>query len=183
MTFKVVHVRHRAGAPTKPILDLTKAAPRPIKVLSAKPNAPEKPKPEAKEDKPAPLYIPAAPDGPPIAADLSEGHRKIKGGPLQNPLTDKQVEILDRVIRAAGNGDPKTLGLRLVLSASEDEHAAAWPIGLLSKGLRLSGRPIEGDAVHKVAMGCRTSRYRDMAANALVLLNEKIEAAKAVPSA
>jgi len=71
----------------------------------------------------------------------------------------------------------------LVLAASEDELTASWPIGLLSKALHVSGRHTEGDAVHMVAQGCRVSRYRDMAAAALVLLNEKIEAAKTVTSA
>jgi hypothetical protein len=180
MTFKVVHVRQRGGASAKRVVDLTKTAPKTLARMS-----PEKPKPpEAKpEPKQECLYITAAPDGPPIAADLPEKLRKIEGGPVQKPLTDKQLEVLDRITQKAGEGHPKTLGLRLVLAASEDELAASWPIGLLSKALHVSGRHTEGDAVHMVAQGCRVSRYRDMAAAALVLLNEKIEAAKTVTSA
>ena len=114
----------------------------------------------------------------PIAADLLEKLRKIEGGPVHKPLSDKQLEILDRIVQKAGDGHPKTLGLRLVLAASEDELAAAWPIGLLSKALHASGRRTEGNAVQKVAHGCRVSRFRDMAAVAFSLLNQKIEAAK-----
>ena len=143
----------------------------------AKPKAPEA-KPEPKQDQAGPLHITAAPDGPPIAADLPEKLRKIEGGPVHKPLSDKQLEILDRIVQKAGDGHPKTLGLRLVLAASEDELAAAWPIGLLSKALHASGRRTEGNAVQKVAHGCRVSRFRDMAAVALSLLNQKIEAAK-----
>ena len=177
MTFKVVHVKQRGGGSSKRVVDLTKTAPRPLAKMS-----PVKPKPP--EAKPAPdqqeyLYIRAAPDGPPIAADLPEKFRKIETGQVRKFLTDKQLEIIDRVILKAGDGHPKTLGLRLVLAASEDELAAAWPIGMLSKALHASGRPTEGDAVHKVAHGCRISRFRDMAAAALPLLNQKIEAAKA----
>lgn len=179
MNFKVVHVKHRGGVPAKRVVDLTKTAPKPLaKMPPVKPKPPEV-KPEPKQDQQECLYIRAAPDGPPIAADLPEEHRKIEGGPVQKTLTDKQLEILNRVVEKAGDGDPKTLGLRVVLAAAEDEHAAAWPIGLLSKALRFSGRPTEAEAVHKVALGCRLSRFKDMAANALVLLNEKIEAAKA----
>jgi hypothetical protein len=177
MTFKVVHVKHRGGAPAKRIIDLTKTAPKPLaKMPSVKAKPPEA-KPEPKQEQPRGLYIAAAPDGPPIAADLPEKFRKVEGGSVQKPLTDKQLEILDRIIQKAGDGNPKTLGLRLVLAASEDELATAWPIGLLSKALHASGRSTEGDAVHMVAQGCRVSRYRDMAISALALLNQKIEAA------
>ena len=179
MTFKVVHVRHRAGAFTKPVIDLTKTVPKPLVRMSlAKPKAPEA-KPEPKQDQAGPLHITAAPDGPPIAADLPEKPRKIEGGPVHKPMSDKQLEILDRIVQKAGDGHPKTLGLRLVLAASEDDLAAAWPIGLLSKALHLSGRHTEGNAVHAVATGCRVSRYKDMATTALALVNQKIEAAKA----
>jgi hypothetical protein len=140
---------------------------------------PAEDKPEPKQNQQERLYITPAPDGPPIAADLPEKLRKIEGGPVHKPLSDKQLEILDRIVQKAGDGHPKTLGLRLVLAASEDELAAAWPIGMLSIALRASGRSTEGGAVHKVAHGCRVSRFRDMAAAALPLLNQKIEAAKA----
>ena len=178
MTFKVVHVRQRGGASAKRVVDLTKTAPRPLAKMSpVKSKSPEA-KPEPKQDQQDRLYIRAAPDGPPIAADLPEKLRKIEGGPVHKPLSDKQLEILDRIVQKAGDGHPKTLGLRLVLAASEDELAAAWPIGLLSKALHASGRRTEGNAVQKVAHGCRVSRFRDMAAVALSLLNQKIEAAK-----
>ena len=173
MTVKVVHVKHRGGAPAKRVIDLTKTAPRPLAKMKPKP--PEA-KPEPKQQQPRRLHIEPAPDGPPIAPDLPEGHRQMGGGPIKNPLHDKQIEILDQIVEMAGQGDPRTLGLRLVVAAAEHRYAAAWPIGLLSKALRLSGRPTEAQAVHGVAMGCRTSRYGQMAANALMLLNQKIEA-------
>jgi hypothetical protein len=175
MNFKVVHVKHRGGAPAKRVVDLTKTAPKPLAKMP-----PVKPKPpEPKQDQQECLYIPAAPDDPPIAADLPEKLRKIEGGPVHKPLSDKQLEILDRIVQKAGDGRPKTLGLRLVLAASQDELAAAWPIGLLSKALHASGRSTEGQAVHSVAHGCRVARFGDMAAAALALLNQKMEAAKA----
>ena len=179
MNFKVVHVKHRGGAPAKRAVDLTKTAPKPLaKMPPVKPKPPEV-KPEPKQDQQECLYIPTAPDGPPIAADLPEKLRKIEGGPVHKPLSDKQLEILDRIVQKAGDGHPKTLGLRLVLAASQDELAAAWPIGLLSKALHASGRSTEGQAVHSVAHGCRVARFGDMAAAALALLNQKMEAAKA----
>jgi len=180
MSFKVVLVRQRSGS-AKRVVDPTKTMPRPpVKMPPVKSKSPED-KPEPKQDQQERLRITAAPDGPSIAADLPEKLRKIEGGPVHKPLNDKQLEILDRIVQKAGDGHPKTLGLRLVLAASEDDLTAAWPIGMLSRALRASGRSIEGDAVHKVAHGCRVSRYRDMAATALALLNEKIEieAAKA----
>jgi hypothetical protein len=146
-------------------------------VSPVKPKPPEA-KPEPKPDQWERLHIRAAPDDPPIAADLPEKFRKIEMGQVRKPLTDKQAEIIDRIILKTGDGHPQTLGLRLVLAASEDEIAAAWPIGILSKALRASGRSTEGDAVHKVAHGCRVSRFRDMAAAALLLLNQKIEEPK-----
>jgi hypothetical protein len=183
MTFEVVHVRHRGGASGKRVIDLTKTAPKTLaKMPPVKPKAPEA-KPEPKQDQHEYLHITAAPDGSPIAADLPEKLRRIEGGPVHKHLSDKQLEIIDRIVQKAGDGHPKTLGLRLVLAAAEDDLAAAWPIGMLSKALHASGRYTEGDAVHKIAHGCRVSRYRDMAANALVLLNEKIEAAKAATPA
>lgn len=165
MTFEVVRKRR--------VIDLAKTAvPKPGKAV------PANPKPHTAKQEPE-LYIRAAPDGPPIAAELPEKLRKIEGGPIQKPLTEKQTEILNRIIQKAGDGHAKTLGLRLVLAASEDELAAAWPIGLLSKALRVSGRPTEADAVHLVAQGCRIARFKEMAAAALAQLNQKIEAEKA----
>src|SRR5215471_2020688 len=175
MNFKVVHVKHRGGASAKRDVDLTKTTPRPLAKMPAVKSKPPEDKPEPKQDRQERLDIPAASDGPSIAADLPEKLRKIEGGPVHKPLSDKQLEILDRIVQKAGDGHPKTLGLRLVLAASEDDLAAAWPIGMLSKALRTSGRSTEGDAVHKVAHGCRVSRFRDMAAAALQLLNQKIE--------
>jgi len=165
MDFQVVRVRRRGGTPAKPVIDLKKAAPQ-----AAKPNAPP---PEPKR-----LDITAAPDGPPISEHVPEKYRKIENK-VGKVLTDEQAEILGRIVQKAGVGHPSTLGLRLVLAASEDEDAAASPIGQLSRALRLSGRPTEGEAVWKVAQGCRTSRYRDMAAAALALLNQKMEEAEA----
>ena len=178
MTFKVVHVRQRGGASAKRVVDLTKTTPRPPAKMPPVKSKPPEDKPEPKQDQQERMYITAAPDGPSIAADLPEKLRKIEGGPVHTPLSDKQLEILDRIVQTAGDGHPKTLGLRLVLAASEDELAAAWPIGLLSKALHASGRRTEGNAVQKVAHGCRVSRFRDMAAVAFSLLNQKIEAAK-----
>src|ERR1700740_1800881 len=107
MTFKVVHVRQRGGASAKRVGDLTKTAPKPCaRMLLLKPTPPEA-KPEPKQEC---LYITAAPDGPPIAADLPEKLRKIEGGPVQKPLTDKQLEVLDRITQKAGGGHPRPLG-------------------------------------------------------------------------
>jgi hypothetical protein len=164
MAVEVVHVK-RWGVSTKRVINLTRAAPPVNSAPEAKP-----------EPKPRRLVIETAPDGPPIAPDLPEKLRKIKGGPIKSPLNDKQIEILDQIVETAGDGEPRTLGLRLLLAAAEHRYAATWPIELLSKALHLSGRPTEAHAVHKVAVGCRVSRYRDMAANALALLNQKIEA-------
>jgi hypothetical protein len=69
-----------------------------------------------------------------------------------------------------------------VLTASEHKDAAAWPIGLLVKAFHVSGCPTEANAVWKVAMGFRVSRYGNMAATALAVINEKSEA-EAAPKA
>src|SRR5215813_7419260 len=154
MNFRVVRVRRRGGTPAKSVIDQTKKA------------APSTAKPKAPPPEPKRLHITAAPDGPAISEHLLAKHRKIENK-VGKALTDEQAEILGRIVQKAGIGNPRTLGLRLVLAASEDEHAVAWPIGQLSRALRLSGRPTEGEAVWKVAQGCRISRYRDMAAAAL----------------
>lgn len=179
MTFKVIHVRQRSGASAKRVLAKTTSRPL-VKMPPVKFKPPDD-KQEPKQAQQERLFITAAPEGPSIAADLPEKLRKIEGGPVQKPLTNNQLEILDRIVQKAGDGHPKTLGLRLVLAASENDLTAAWPIGTLSRALRASGRSIEADAVHKVAYGCRVSRYKDMAATALAVLNEQIEteAAKA----
>jgi hypothetical protein len=179
MTLKVVHVRQRSGASAKRVL--AKSTPRPLVKMPPVKSKPPEDKPEPKQAQKERSFITAAPDGPSIAVDLPEKHRKLEGGPVHKALNNRQLEILNRIVQKAGDGHAKTLGLRLVLAASEDDVSAAWPIGTLSRALRASGRSIEGDAVHKVAYGCRVSRYRDMAANALAMLNDKIEieAAKA----
>jgi hypothetical protein len=121
-----------------------------------------------------PKRIIAAADAPPISAELPQQFRKVEE-PVTKTLTEEQAAIIDCVVRKAGEGHPKTLGLRLVLAASEDEYAATWPIGLLIKALHASGRRREGEAVYRVALGCRNARYRDMATSALELLNKKLE--------
>jgi hypothetical protein len=131
------------------------------------------PKPESKQQQ-QPKRITAEPGGPPISAELPEQFRKTEEL-VTKILTEEQAAIIDCVVRKAGEGHPKTLGLRLVLAASQDEYAAAWPIGQLAKALHASGRRREGELVHRVALGCRTARYRDMAASALELLNKKLE--------
>jgi hypothetical protein len=182
MAFEVVHKRRGgiATASQKPVIDLTKTAPKPAKAppakpAEAKPAEPAKPK-QQQQQKPRQLHITAAPDGPPIAPDLPEQLRK--WDPVRKPLTDKQVEVLDRIIQKAGEGSNKTLGLRLVLAAAEDKHAAAWPIGLLAKALGMAGHATEAHAVFMVAQGCRVARFKDMAAASLTLLNQKLEEAK-----
>jgi hypothetical protein len=170
MAFQVVHKRRggiATASQTKPVIDLTKTAPKPAKAPPVKP-AEAKPK----------LQITAAQDGPPIAAELPERLRTPAPWSAQKSLTGQQVQILDRIIRKAGDGHPNTLGLRLVLAAAEDELAAAWPIGLLSKALRAAGYEKEGFAVYSVAQGCRVARFKDMAATSLTLLNQKLEEAK-----
>jgi hypothetical protein len=180
MGLRVVHVKRRAGTITKPVVDLTKDRSGRVKeptasnaVVSGK-ALEAKPVKQRQPQQPRRLHIKAAPDGPPIAADLPEEHRN-KVEPARKPLTDKQEEILGQIIESAGEGNPKTIGLRLVLAASQHKDAGAWPIGLLAKAFHLSGRQLEGDAVYKVASGCRVARFRDMAASALTLLNQEPE--------
>jgi hypothetical protein len=167
---QVIHVKRRGTS--KPVIDLTKAKPAKAPPVKAKPTEPIKPK-QQQQQEPRQLHITAAPDGPPIAPDLPEQLRKCD--PVRKPLTDKQVEVLDRIIQKAGEGSNNTLGLRLVLAAAEDKHAAAWPIGLLAKALGMAGHATEAHAVFIVAQGCRVARFKDMAANALALLNNKVE--------
>ena len=180
MAFQVVHKQRRGGNTTKkPLLDLTK---KPVDAA----NAVFKPKP-AKEPSPKPpveakqqrLNITAAPDGPPLAPDLPEKLRTPAPWGAQKTLTEQQTQALDGIIQKAGDGHPKTLGLRLVLAASEDECTASWPIGILSKALGVAGYATASHAVHMVAYGCRVGRFKDMAANSLALLNQKLEADKA----
>jgi hypothetical protein len=132
----------------------------------------------AKPDRKGSLLIGAAPDGPPISADLPEAaRRKITEG--RKLLTPVQLEILNRVISKAGEGDPQTLGLRLVLAASQDELAAAWPIGMFQAALSFAGRVDESRAVHGVMVGCRVSRWGEMAAGALAILEQRLSSEKA----
>jgi hypothetical protein len=155
----------------KRVIDLTKGKVIPKRVPAPAPvQPPEKAKPKPKPM--GPKLIQAATDGPPIAVDLPENHRKSE--PVLKSLTDKQVEILDRLLQKTADGPIQTIGLRLVLAASEDEQAAAWPIGALSKALHLHGRHHEGQAVYSVAWGCRLSRYRDMAASVLEQVNQRL---------
>ena len=173
---EVVHIRRGGNTTKKPLLDLTKKpaadlaqkafAPKPAKVPPPKLLAEAKPN----------LQITTAPDGPPIAAELPEKQRTPAPWSAQKALTEQQVQILDGIIQKAGDGHPRTLGLRLVVAASKDEHAASWPIGLLAKALGVAGRATESHAVFMVAQGCRVSRFGDMAATALELLNRKLEA-------
>jgi hypothetical protein len=165
---QVVHVKRRPGAPTKRVVDAARVTP-PVKPKQVK--LEPKPKPEQEQQ---PKGIVAAPDGPPISAELPEEFRKVEER-VSKALTEGQAAIIDRIIRNAGEGHPKTLGLRLVLAASQDEYAATWPIGQLAKALHASGRRREGEVVHRVALGCRTARYRDMAASALEVLNKKLK--------
>ena len=130
MNFRVVRVRRRGGTPAKSVIDLTKKA------------APLAAKPKARPPEPERLDITAAPDGPSISAHLLEKHRKIENK-VGKVLTDEQAEILGRIVQKAGVGHPRTLGLRLVLAASEDEDAAAWPIGQL-KGIASLWPPYRG---------------------------------------
>jgi hypothetical protein len=88
-----------------------------------------------------------------------------------------QLEILNRVISKAGDGEPRTLGLRLVLAASQDELAATWPIGMFQAALGFAGHTAESKAVHRVVRGCRVSRYGEMAAAALTILDQASETA------
>jgi hypothetical protein len=146
----VVHVKRRNGNTNKPVIDLAKKTVSPKPAGLAKPDKAPLPKPPV-ETKPK-LEIAAALDGPPIAPELPEKLRTPAPWSAAKGLTDEQVQILDRIIQKAAEGNPKTYGLRLVLAASRDEQAGAWPIGLLSKAIqrgrslnrspcRLHGRP------------------------------------------
>jgi hypothetical protein len=156
----------------RPVLGL-----KSLKAPSPKPAAPVAPSPEPKPEpkqQPQPWTIAAAEDGPAIASDLP-AHLRGRVEPVRT-LTGKQMEILSEIIKAAGDGHPSTLGLRLVLAASRHESAGAWPVGILSRALHVAGRPEEGKAVYKVALGARVSRFSQMAAVALEVLNTKLEA-------
>jgi hypothetical protein len=163
MAVQVVQKRRN----TKLVLDLTKSAKAPPK--------PEIKKPEPKAlPQPLPLTISAAEDGPPIAANLPEHQRGYV--PAVRTLTSEQLAILADVIREAEaiGGPSQTLGLRLVLAASRHESAGAWPIGQLSRAFWAAGRPTEGKAVYRVCLGCRTSRFGEMAETAIEVLNRKL---------
>jgi hypothetical protein len=154
----------RRDVSAKPMIDLTKAAPKP----------PPKAKAPAKQQQPKQLQVRAAPNGSPVTAELPE-HLRIKAELVRRPLTDKQAATLDAVVQKAGDGPPDTMGLRLVLAASEIEYAAIWSIGILAKALHLSGRKAEGEAVHRVAFGCRVSRFSEMASSALKHIEQRGE--------
>ena len=83
-------VKHRGGAPAKPTIDLTKKA---APVMSKPPKAKLEPKQQQPRRR---QYITAAPDGPPLVAELPEKLHKIEGR-VHKPRTDKQAEILRRV--------------------------------------------------------------------------------------
>jgi len=158
-------VKRRGEAPAKPTIGLTKTA---APVMSKPPKA----KPEPKQQQPRRRrYIAAASDGLPSAAELPERLRKIEDR-VHKPRIDKQAEILGQIIEKAGDGNPRSLGLRLVLAASEHKDAAAWAIGLLAKAFHVSGCPTEASAVWKVAIGFRVSRYGNMATTALAVINK-----------
>src|SRR4029077_19125103 len=130
-------VKHRGGAPAKPTIDLTKKA---APVMSKPPQAKLEPKQQQPRRR---QYITAAADGPPIAAELPEKLHKNEGR-VHKTRNQKQGEILGQIIEKAGDGIPRSLGLRLVLAASEHKYAAAWPIGLLAKAFHVSGRSLWG---------------------------------------
>src|SRR6201993_811783 len=96
-------VKHRGGAPAKPTIDLTKKA---APVMSKPPKAKREPKQQQPRRR---QCITAAPDAPPIAAELPEKLRKIEGR-VHKPRTDKQAEILGQIIEKAGDGIPRSLG-------------------------------------------------------------------------
>ena len=161
---QVIHKNRRGGNSTKSLLDLTK---KPTKASPPKPPVGAKPL----------LRISAAEDHAPIAADLAEQHRGLAPR-VEKALTDQQTAVIDRIIARAGDGDRRSLGLRLVLAASEDECAGSWPIGLLSMAFSVAGHATASHAVYQVAQGCRTARFRDMAASALEVINKRIEQQK-----
>jgi len=114
-----------------------------------------------------------AEDGPPLAAELPEQHRGRAPWGAQRTLTEQQVQTINRIIQRAGHGHRKTLGLRLVLAASEDEAAGAWPIGLLAKMFAVAGQATASHAVYQVMQGVRVGRYREMARTSIELLNKE----------
>lgn len=120
-----------------------------------------------------PLAIVAAEDGPPLATELPEQHRGRAPWGAQRTLTDQQLETINRIVQRAGHDHRKTLRLRLVLVASEDEAAGAWPIGLLGKMLAVAGHATASHAVYQVMQGVRVGRYREMARTSIELLNKK----------
>jgi hypothetical protein len=141
---------------------------KPKSKVDTKDAGPASPAVEAKQ-----LTTVAAEDGPPLAAELPEHHRGRAPWGAQRTLTEQQLETIYRIIQRAGHGHRKTLGLRLVLAASEDEAAGAWPIGLLAKMLAVAGYATASHAVSQVMQGVRVSRYREMARNSIEVLNKK----------
>jgi hypothetical protein len=159
------------------VVDTTKA-----RTTKEAANAVFKPKPEAAAKdaglatptvEAKPLTTVAAEDGPPLAAELPEHHRGRAPWSAQRTLTEQQVETINRIIQKAGHGRRKTIGLRLVLAASEDEAAGAWPIGLLTKMLAVAGHATASHAVYQVMQGVRVGRYREMARTSIELLHQK----------
>ena len=122
-----------------------------------------------------PLRIRPAFDGVPITADLPEHQRKMECGRVAKTLTPEQLSIIDRVVDQAGAGDnhPETLGLRLMLAAAVDKHAGAWPLYVVIKALEISGRPQLAHALRFVVLGCRASRFGDMAACAIDVIERR----------
>src|ERR1700746_1432269 len=119
MAFQVVHKRRggiATATQTKRVIALTKTAPKPAKAPPVKP-AEVKPK----------LQITAAQDGPPITAELPERLRTRAPWSAQKTLTRQQVQILDRIIRKAGDGHPNTLGLRLGFGGAAKENCPPRP--------------------------------------------------------
>jgi hypothetical protein len=61
----------------------------------------------------------------------------------------------------------QTLGLRLLLAAASDEHAAAWPVSMVSVALSTLGYGDAADDLTRAVRGTRASRFKVMAEQAL----------------
>ena len=62
-----------------------------------------------------------------------------------------------------------------------DEITGSWPVVIPLKALGIAGHAAASSAVAGTVMGCRVSRFKDVAEAALEYLNRKVEEAKSKP--
>ena len=72
-------------------------------------------------------------------------------------------------------------GPRSCRAAAQDEITGSWPVVILLKALGIAGHAAASSAVAGTVMGCRVSRFKDVAEASLEYLNRKVEEAKSKP--